>query len=424
MSGLKPASASRSATVLLGVLAAALVVSIIAFPDRAFAASLQGLTVWWKYVFPALLPFLILSEMLMGFGVVHALGTLLEPLMRAMFRIPGVGGWALALGGTVGMPSGAKATAALRKQGLLSRGEAERLLAVSHLSSPVFIVTIVGVGFLGNARIGFLLTGIHIAAALAVGFTLRLVRGRAERAEEGPAPRHVQPAAHQTIQVPSPLSRRTLEAMLDAQMKDGRAFGKLLGDSVSTSLQSLMMIGGYMIIFSVIVQIIDITQLVAFVQQVVAFAVRSGEFGEAVRSSFSGLLEIHLGSYSFGRLSGLSGAPLVAAIAAVLGWGGFSSHAQAKSLVGEAKLRYLPFLAARCLHAFYSYALTFAVWPMIGGWAGGVSAAFARPYGVSSAAVPEHIYPQPLSMLTQLAALLAIMLAGSLLFGVLQKLKR
>lgn len=423
MSGKKTVSVSRSKTLLLGVLAAALVISIIAFPDRAFAASLQGLTVWWKYVFPALLPFLILSEVLMGFGVVHALGTLLEPLMRGLFRIPGIGGWALALGGTVGLPSGAKATATLSKQGLLSRSEAERLLAVSHLSSPVFVVTVVGVGFLGSARLGLVLAAVHIAAALAVGVTLRFRRDRDARAEDGSLPPTVpQPIPQLAPQKPQPLILRALTAMHDAHTMDGRAFGKLLGDSVTSSVQTLMMIGGFMIIFSVMVQIIDISQLVALAQHAAAYLLRSDEFRDAVRSSFSGLLEIHLGTYSFGQMSGLTGAPLAAAIAALLGWGGLSSHLQAKSLVNDARLRYLPFLAARFLHAAYSCILTYALWPFVAGWIGGSAAAFATAKSI--AASSSTAYPQPLAMLTQFAVLLAGMICISLLLQAFLTLKR
>jgi sporulation integral membrane protein YlbJ len=419
MSGDKRASGSRSATALLAALAAVLVISIIAYPDQAFAASLQGLSVWWKYVFPALLPFLILSELLLGFGLVHALGTLLEPLMRGLLRVPGVGGWALAMGGTIGLPAGARATATLHKQGLLTRGEAERLLAVSHLSSPMFIVMVVGTGFLHSPRLGLVLAAVHAAAALAVGLTLRLWPERGAGSEVRPAA--APGTAAETAR--SPLWRRVFSALEDARAKDGRPFGKLLGDAVSSSVQTLMMVGGYMIIFSVIVQIIDITRVIALLQKAAAYALRSDELGNAVRSAVSGLLEVHIGSYAVGAQSGLAGAPLAAAAAALLGWGGLSSHAQAKSLTHEAKLRYWPFLAARMLHAAYSYMMTYALWEPLSGWLG--AAPSAAVYGAGAAvrdgsAAALAAYPNPLAALALLSSLLAVMLAGSMLVRALR----
>lgn len=415
MSGIKQATGSRRATALLAALAALLVLSIIAYPDQAFAASLQGLTVWWTYVFPALLPFLILSELLLAYGFVHGLGKLLEPMMRGMLRLPGAGGWALALGATIGLPAGARATAVLHKQGLLTRSEAERLLAVSHLNSPVFIVTVVGAGFLHSARLGLALTVIHAASALAVGVTMRLWSRRETRSEA-----HRQASLQPADTGHGSLLRQAYETLHDAHVKDGRPFGKLLGDAVSTSVQTLMMVGGYMIIFSVAVQIIDVTRAIRLLQEAAAFALQSEEFRNAIRSGVSGLLEVHIGSYAVSEQSELAGAPLAAAVAALLGWGGLSSHAQARSLTYEAKLRYGHFLASRFLHAAYSFLLTFAAWKPLSGWLGTYPSFAAAGSAAERTAAALAAYPSPLAALVLLALLLAAMLAGSMLVRALR----
>ncbi|NRG00533.1 nucleoside recognition domain-containing protein, partial [Paenibacillus dendritiformis] len=122
-----PAS-QRLSTLIMGGSAVLLVLCIIAYPDKSFQASLQGLKVWWTIIFPALLPFLILSEMLKAYGWVHGIGVLLDPFMRTLFRLPGIGGWAWSVGWTAGYPAGAEAVVRLRKDNELSRLEAERLL--------------------------------------------------------------------------------------------------------------------------------------------------------------------------------------------------------------------------------------------------------------------------------------------------------
>ena len=66
-------------------------VSMVQYPKESFDSAIMGLNLWWNVVFPALLPFFILSEILMGLGVVHFIGVLLEPLMRPLFNVPGVG---------------------------------------------------------------------------------------------------------------------------------------------------------------------------------------------------------------------------------------------------------------------------------------------------------------------------------------------
>lgn len=83
-------------TIVLGGTALTLTFALLTYPKEALEASVRGLNTWWKVVFPSLLPFFILSELLIGFGVVRFIGSILEPLMRPLFRVPGVGGFALA----------------------------------------------------------------------------------------------------------------------------------------------------------------------------------------------------------------------------------------------------------------------------------------------------------------------------------------
>src|SRR5690606_18600866 len=70
---------SRLSVYLPAAIAVTLTVSMIFFPEEAYSAAVKGVDVWWNIVFPALLPFFIGSEILMGLGVVHFLGVLLEP---------------------------------------------------------------------------------------------------------------------------------------------------------------------------------------------------------------------------------------------------------------------------------------------------------------------------------------------------------
>lgn len=79
---------SKSKTVLLATSVTMMAVGLIIFPQESFEASKGGLNIWWTIVFPSLLPFLILSELLISFGVVRFIGVMLEPFMRPLFRVP------------------------------------------------------------------------------------------------------------------------------------------------------------------------------------------------------------------------------------------------------------------------------------------------------------------------------------------------
>ncbi len=90
----------------MAVLVATVTVIIVFYPEIAFRASLDGLKLWFEIVLPALLPFFVMADLLMGLGVVHFVGSLLEPIMKPpLFKIPpGVGGFAVAMGLAGGYP--------------------------------------------------------------------------------------------------------------------------------------------------------------------------------------------------------------------------------------------------------------------------------------------------------------------------------
>ncbi|WP_199617864.1 nucleoside recognition domain-containing protein [Paenibacillus alkalitolerans] len=367
---------SRWMSALFGISAVTLVGMIIAFPSEAFTASLSGLQVWWEFVFPALLPFFILSELLLGLGMIHAVGVLLEPLMRLLFRLPGAGGWAVAMSFTIGFPAGAKAAADLRKQGLVSRQEGNRLLALSHLCSPVFLTSVVAVGFWGHAELGLPLIIIHLVSALITGLiTARIVLPAAERmygrSRRPPLPatspeeeamlllrRRLRPA----------LPRRMLDSMLMAQRQDGRTIGKLLGEAVGSSVQSLLVIGGFMILFSVLLKLLSVSGVTGGLQLVVqALLIPWGMPPQLSEGAITALFEVHLGAYSISQ-SGDAGVWGAAILSSIIGWGGLSVHAQVKSLIAGTDLRYTPFLAARILHSALSIIVTFVLWEPMRRW--------------------------------------------------------
>ncbi|KTD86184.1 nucleoside recognition domain-containing protein [Paenibacillus etheri] len=333
--------ASRSTPFLSGGIAILLAIAIIISPESSFEASLQGLKLWWTLVFPALLPFLMLSEMLTASGFVHGFGVLLEPLMKKVFRLPGASGWTLALGITAGFPGGAGGVMQLHKQGSISDKEAARLASLTHFASPVTLLIVIGVAFLHSPTAGYFLLGIHWISGLLASYTDARLNGR----QDNP-----QPSLKESTNTKQPsLYSRVQLAATEARSRDGRSFGKLLGDSVATAVQNLMVVGGYMIMFAVVINII-ITVLPALPAALPA-----------------GLLEIHLGADAISKgLSSIgvesTGVLGLALLSAALGWSGLCAQLQVLTLLKEAGVRFLPYAAVRLMHGAYAFLLTLLLW--------------------------------------------------------------
>lgn len=331
-------------TITYACLSILLVAAIIMRPDDAFQASLQGLTVWWNIVFPGLLPFLTLLELMLTFGAVHALGALLHPLIRRLFRLPGESGIAVALGWTGGFPLGAEAVAALRRDKQVSVAEGQRLLSLAHMPSPLFMLLVVGSGFLHQPELGAAIAAAVWLSALLTSFITAHFSPTA-----APEPASIRSEDKTKSASPS-LLRRAASAMQAASKRDGRTFGKALGDAVIVSVYKLMAIGGFMIFAAVLVRLLQ----PLMPERIPAFLLPA-------------FLESHIGVYAATTTKFAGGIPWTAACAAaVLSWSGLSGLLQAGSMLTDTGLSLARLAAARLVQSLLAFFLTLLAWKPVG----------------------------------------------------------
>ncbi|ANY67897.1 sporulation integral membrane protein YlbJ [Paenibacillus sp. BIHB 4019] len=376
---------------LTGLAAVFLTLLMAVFPNEALESALRGLSIWWQVLFPALFPFFVISELLLGFGIVHFFGKLLDPLMRPLFKLPGIGSFVVAMGYISGYPVGARLTAKLYEQQLINRTEGERLVAFTTTSDPIFLIGAVSVGFFHNVALAPVLAAAHYGGALIIGLLMRFHDPHAPiteaRRSSGMSDSGAKPvsARHQPLHTTTSskhsqhsqhsLHLRTLrrsrladalKAMHEARLLDGRGLGQLLQEAIQSALRLMIVVGGLVVFFSVIMEMLTsaglITMLAAMLRQLFELFGLPPALADA---AIFGLFEVTLGA----RAAGEAGTGLLhqTAIAAwVLSWGGLSVHAQVASLVSKTDMRYKPLMLARLLHGFIALGLVYALW----GWLG------------------------------------------------------
>ena len=112
---------------------------ILLFPKDAVAASSAGLVLWYEQILPTLLPFSILSYILIASGYLRYLTRPLAPILCRIFPVSENGAFVLLSGFLFGFPMGSKNCAELLKNGQLAKEEADVLFLVTNNISPVFI---------------------------------------------------------------------------------------------------------------------------------------------------------------------------------------------------------------------------------------------------------------------------------------------
>jgi len=383
-------------TMLLGGTAVLLVMFIIIYPAAVFQSALSGMKLWWDFVFPSLLPFLILSEIMMATGSIHAMGTILNPITRLLFRISPSKSWIPLMGLISGYPSGAKIIGSMQHKDKLSKEEAEQLLSLSHLCNPMVMIVVIGVCFFHQVSIGIYIAVVHYLTAFLTNIFMYRKSSHAV---------HLNKPQHNIL-------LQSLYNAIQAQKADGRTFGKVLGDAVANSIQNLLLVGGSIMFFSVVIR-------------VAALALPQKIMTGTTATLLPGLFEPHLGAYAISQSPHIPLLIKLTLISLVLSWSGLSVHIQVKGFIHQLKLRYFPFLLSRLMHASLAISLTPLLWKPYHLFSQLLSEKFSLPSNGTMYAAKQisNFRPQLATIMWLICLLVLILYIVSFIFASFKKLR-
>lgn len=325
--------------VLVGIAA-----TMILYPQQIFPAAKRGIDTWWQVVFPGLFPFFVISELMLQFGVVHFLSIFLEPVMRPLFNVPGSGALVMAAGYTSGAPVGGVLTSHLHQQNLIRTEEASRLVAFTNNASPLFMLSSVAIGFLSLPQVGWILAASHYTANIIVGVVLKYL-----------SPRKTEPVPKYPI---STLFVMAIKNMEIAQRENSKPLGHLLGDATKKAMQNILVVGGFIIVFSVLIEILSLLGFLEIIGVLIGYIlIPLGFEPDLLMPLASGLLEMTIGI----KLIAESNSPLLQQLVCIswlLGWAGMAIHAQVAAFISEAGIPFTPYVFARLLQGTLAAAIT------------------------------------------------------------------
>ncbi len=300
------------------IAAAALILS----PAEAVSAGRDGVTLCLETVIPSLFPFFVLSGFVVRMNFAQRAGRFLSPVMRPVFGVSGAGAVPLILGFVGGYPVGAKTTAEMYSSGQCSRRDAVKMLFFVSNTGPAFIIGVAGAAVFRSVKLGFILYGCHIAAALLTGLVSRIFRRKSSAESASPVPA-VPPA-------PPASSAFT--------------------GAVVSSVTAILNVCGFVVLFTVIIRLMEVYNVTAFLIRLLSFTglspVLSGKL-------IAGFMELTTGIWSLSDISSNLTFSFTAA-AFMLGWGGLAVHCQAASFLSESGLPVSPYICGKLVHGTIS----------------------------------------------------------------------
>lgn len=286
-----------------------LLLFLLVHPEEALLSAKDGMSLWLNVMIPTLLPFLILTGILLKTGNIPQLLEPLAPFWKHFFGISPAGAYVLILGFLCGYPMGAKLAHDLYINHQISQREGEYLLTFSCNASPAFIFSYLSQNILEGKIPPHSLLLILLSADFVCMLFFRFLVYHGN-----------------TVSSVKPEYRKKETYQQDST-------GVILDVSIMSGFETITRLGGYILIFSL---------LFTGFYHYWPFCSQNKILLTSPIELTTGLHQIAQSAFSW-KIKYITSMTLTA-------FGGFCVMFQTKSVLEE-KLSILPYIFAKCLNA-------------------------------------------------------------------------
>lgn len=309
---------------------------LLIYPKQMLAAASHGLQLWYCSVLPSLFPFMVGVSLLLNMGAAELIGHFFEPIMRPLFRVSGACSFPFVMGFLSGYPLGAKITADLEQNGTITPIEAQRTLSFCNNPGPLFVVGTAATALLHCPAAGYFMMIAVFLGSLTTGLCFRFY-GREKSKKISPSVRHAS-----KIQYNTPM-------------------GALFGKSVFSSIETVVQIGGFIIVFSVLIKALELSNFLELLtDKIVLFLPNLSP--QLVKGFLAGLLEMTNGSGIISTADSILFFKILF-ITAVLSFGGISILAQTLSILSATSVHTGIYTISKLCNSIFSSIYIIILYP-------------------------------------------------------------
>ena len=341
---------------ILPIIFVVIAICLVIFSRSNLEATRNGLELWAFTVVPSLFPFFVITNLLSKTNVVNILGKLLDKIMKPLFNVPGIGGFAFVMGLISGYPVGAKVVSDFRKQQLVTKDEGERLLAFTNNSGPLFILSSVGISLFGDTKTGILLLCTHILSCITVGIIL----GKFSKKSDDDFRNKI----NNRLNTNNIKKKENFKKQISNNNSSSRItlnnLGNILADSINNSISTIFLIGGFVVIFSVVISMLNTSHMLDLISNLFKPILQLFNIDlNFAKPLLSGIIELTNGVKQVANIHIKAISQNIIICAFLLGFGGFSVLLQVFSIVSKTDLSMKKYCLGKFMQGIFASIYTF-----------------------------------------------------------------
>ncbi|SHJ55067.1 sporulation integral membrane protein YlbJ [Clostridium cavendishii DSM 21758] len=304
-------------------------------PNASIKYALDGAKLFVIAILPTTFPFMVMCNLLIAFDGIKIYSKILGPIICKPLKLNYNCSFAIVASMLCGYPLGAKYSTWLYKNKLITLEEFKRLINIASNIGPLFLVGAVGTALLSNTYLGYLLLFTSYLSIFFMGFiTLKKEKFKT-------------PLKTNNINLDTNITSKKLN------------IGEAIKDSIQDALNTTLLIAGYVIIFSVIINILKTNPISSILN---THNIKSS----LISGLFLGSIEVTNGCNLIASSPNLNTLTKLCIISFLSSFGGLSVIAQTSSFFQNLNISTTKYFMYKLLQGIISIFITAILYLLIG----------------------------------------------------------